>query len=234
MTASHDKFDPARAAEYGRQARIALGGYDACHELTACILAAALGAEGAAARVLAIGAGGTGGEILAAARLSPGWRFAAVDPSAPMLALTRGAAAEAGIADRVEFFDTTLDALPEDEEFDAAVMIGVLHHLPGDEAKRALLAGVAARLRPGAPLALAGNVRAYASEPLLLAAWGNRWRLHGAGEAETGAKLATILKGAEPPASEDALAALLAAAGFTAPQRYFASLFWGAWIQFRA
>jgi tRNA (cmo5U34)-methyltransferase len=54
MTDSAKKFDPARAAEYEQQSRIALAGYEAFHELTACLLAAALGSCGAA-RVLVVG-----------------------------------------------------------------------------------------------------------------------------------------------------------------------------------
>jgi tRNA (cmo5U34)-methyltransferase len=56
------KFDPARAAEYERQSRIALAGYDACHELTACMLAAALG-SGTEAHILVGGAGGGAREM---------------------------------------------------------------------------------------------------------------------------------------------------------------------------
>jgi tRNA (cmo5U34)-methyltransferase len=93
-----------------------------------------------------------------------------------------------------------------------------------------LLRSVAARLKPGAPLVLAGNHYAYASQPLLLAAWGERWRMNGAAEGEVKAKLAKILQGADPPHSEQAVARLLARAGFGEPLRFFSSLFWGAWL----
>jgi len=62
------KFDAARAGEYAQQSRVALAGYDACHELAACMLSAALG-EGKPARVLVVGAGGTAGEIITSAIL---------------------------------------------------------------------------------------------------------------------------------------------------------------------
>src|SRR5689334_10796522 len=78
------KFDPARAREYEQQSRIALAGYDACHELSACILAAALG-SGDSAQILVAGAGGGAREILTAGSLEPNWRFTAVDPSEPMM-----------------------------------------------------------------------------------------------------------------------------------------------------
>lgn len=223
------KFDAARAGEYARQSRIALAGYDACHELSACMLSAVLG-EGEHARVLVVGAGGTAGEIIAAATLEPHWSFIAVDPSQPMLELAHANITGAGVANRVETVLGALADLDASPAFDAAIMIGVLHHLPDDEAKHDILAQIAMRLKPGAPLVVAGNYRAYASQPLLMAAWANRWRMNGAGPEECQSKMNKILQGAEPPLSEDAVFALLSNAGFKAPIRFFSSLFWGAWL----
>jgi tRNA (cmo5U34)-methyltransferase len=223
------KFDASRAAEYARQSRIALAGYDACHELSACMLSATLG-EGKSARVLVVGAGGTGGEIVAAARLEPEWSFVAVDPSPPMLDLARTHLIEAGVSDHVETVLGTVDDLDPSPSFDAAIMIGVLHHLKGDAAKQNILAQIAMRLHPGAPLVVAGNYRAYASQPLFMAAWATRWRMNGSGPEEVRAKMSKILQGAEPPQSEEAVISLLTEAGFDKPVQFFASLFWGAWL----
>lgn len=226
---SPKKFDPARAAEYETQSRIALAGYDACHELAACMLAAAIG-SGGAARILVAGAGGGAREVVTAGALEPGWRFAAVDPSQPMLDLAVARLREKGLLERTEVVLGTVDDLPAEPAFDGATLIGVLHHLPGEQAKRDILRALALRLKPGAPLILAGNRFAYASQPLLLAAWGERWRMHGASAEEVRAKLGKILQGADPPASEEAVAELIAGAGFDAPLRFFASLFWSAWL----
>jgi tRNA (cmo5U34)-methyltransferase len=223
------KFDTSRAGEYEKQSRIALAGYEACHELAACMLVAALG-SGAAARVLVAGAGGGAKEIVTAGALEPRWRFTAVDPSRPMMDLAVARLEEGGLLGRTEVVLGTVDDLPPDDRFDAATLIGVLHHLPGDEAKHAILRSLALRLKPGAPLILAGNHYAYASRPLLLAAWGERWRMQGAAPDEVKAKLGKILQGADPPHSEEAVAMLLAGAGFDAPTRFFSSLFWGAWL----
>lgn len=182
------------------------------------------------ARVLVIGAGGTAGEIIACATLESRWSFIAVDPSAPMLDLARTNMIEAGIADRVEIVLGAVSDLDPAPSFDAAIMIGVLHHLPGDMAKQDILAQIAMRLKPDAPLIVAGNYRPYASQPLLLAAWANRWRMNGAEPQELQAKMNKILEGAEPPQSEEAVISLLAEAGFEKPVRFFASLFWGAWL----
>jgi len=233
MSASESakKFDPARAGEYDQQSRIALAGYDACHELTACMLASVLG-ENRAASVLVVGAG-TGQEMLTIGKLEPSCRFTAVDPSAPMVELGRDRVAAAGLAERTEFVLGMVADLPKDARFDAATLIGVFHHLPGDAAKHEILADIATRLKPGAPLIIAGNRRRYAEHPLLLNAWRQRWRLHGASAEEIDAKIGKILQGADPPASEQVIAEFLRAAGFGAPHLFFSSLFWGAWIAFR-
>lgn len=224
---STQKFDPARAGEYQTQSRIALAGYDACHELSACMLAAALGAGGTA-ELLIVGAGGGAHEIVTAGALEPSWRFTAVDPSQPMLDLAVQRLGQYGLMERTKTHLGYVEDLPPEERFDAATLFGVLHHLPGDAAKQGILEAIATRLKPGAPLILAGNRFSYASQPLLLAAWGERWRMHGASADEVKVKLGKILQGADPPHSEAEVARFLAGAGFEEPTWFFSSLFWGA------
>lgn len=221
------KFDPARANEYQAQSRIALAGYDACHELAACMLSATLGTS-TPAHILVVGVGGGGQEIVTASRLGPNWRFTAIDPSPPMMDIAVAELTRKGLATQTEFHLGYVDDLPADRRFDAATLIGVFHHQPGEAAKRKLLSSIGSRLRPGAPLILAGNRYAYASRPLLLAAWGERWRMQGATDDEVQAKLGKILEGADPPASEDVVAEYLVEAGFEKPTWFFSSLFWGA------
>ncbi len=223
------KFDLTRAGEYESQCRIALAGYDACHELAACMLAAALG-SGGVAQILVGGGGGGAKEIVSIGTLEPSWRFTAVDPSQPMLDLTIERLKQTGLMQRAEVHLGYVDDLPLDPRFDAATLIGVLHHLRGQDAKRAILQSIAARLKPGAPLILACNRFVYTSQPLLLAAWGERWRMQGAGPEERAEMHGKILRGADPPGSEEAVLKLLAEAGFEQPISFFSSLFWGAWM----
>lgn len=229
---SAGKFDADRAGEYERQSRIGLAGYDACHELTACVLASTLGAD-TEARVLVTGAGGGAKEIVVAGTYRPNWRFVAVDPSPPMMDLAIQRVTEAGLQKRTEFHLGYVHDLPSGPSFDAATLIGVLHHLPGRKAKEELLGEIASRLAPEAPFVLAGNYRPYASEPLLMRTWAERWRMQGAAEEEVTAKLGKLLQGADPPVSEQEVFELLAGAGFVRPLRFFGSLFWGAWVSFR-
>jgi tRNA (cmo5U34)-methyltransferase len=229
QSTSAKKFDTARASEYAQQSRIALAGYDACHDLAACMLAASLG-QSRSAKVLVVGAGGTAQEIIAMGALEPGWTFTAVDPSAPMLEAATQQLQANDLLPRTQVHLGQVEDLPADESFDAATLIGVLHHLPGDAAKQQILRAVQARLKPGAPLIVAGNHYAYASQPLLLQAWGQRWRQQGASAQEVQAKLGKILQGADPPHSEAAVQQLLHDAGFGDATRFFSSLFWGAWL----
>ena len=227
------KFDPARAGEYEKQSRIALAGYDACHELAACMLAAALG-NGTIAHILVAGAGGGAQEIVAAGGPEPEWRFTAVDPSPSMMEITVARLEQTGLLARTEVHVGYVDDLALERRYDAATLIGVIHHLRGDDAKRAMLGSLAARLKPNAPLIMAGNCQAYASQPLLLAAWGERWRMQGATPDEVAAKLGKILQGADPLPSEEAVTSLLAQEGFERPKRFFSSLFWEAWLTRRS
>ena len=227
--ASAAKFDAARANEYGRQSRIALAGYDACQDLAACMLAASLDQTGSA-NILVVGAGGTAQEIIAMAALEPGWRFTAVDPSAPMLEAARQQLEANGLLERTRLHLGQVQDLAADESYDAATLIGVFHHLDGDEAKWQIFRSIRAHLKPGAPLVVAGNQYAYASQPLLLAAWGQRWRQHGASPDEVKVKLGKILEGADPPHSEAAVMTLLQESGFGDATRFFSSLFWSAWL----
>jgi tRNA (cmo5U34)-methyltransferase len=229
MADSVSKFDSDRAGEYAQQSRIALAGYEACHELAACLLSAIISAS-SPARILVVGAGGTAQEIVAASKLAPEWSFIAVDPSEPMLELAKASLESKGLASRVTFHLGYVSDLPSKEKFDAATLIGVIHHLNGNDEKKRILTDIAQRLKQRAPFILAGNRYAYASKQIFLSAWSERWRMSGASSDEIEAKRAKILQGADPPASNEAVIELLEKSGFVEAEQFFSSLFWAAWI----
>jgi tRNA (cmo5U34)-methyltransferase len=177
----------------GRQSRIELAGNDACQDLVACMLVASLGNMGSA-KILVVGAGCTAQEIIAMARLEPGWRFNAVDPSGPMLETAKHQLAVNNVLERTDVHLGHVEDLAADESCDAATLIGVLHHLDGDDAKGEILRSIRARLLSGAALIVAGNQYAYTSQPLLLVAWVQRWRQHGASPDEVKVKLGKFFK----------------------------------------
>src|SRR5690606_18369990 len=97
---STKKFDSSRAAEYEQQSKIALAGYDACHELSACMLSASISDKNSP-HVLVVGAGGPAHEITKLGSFQPTWQFTALDPSQPMLDIARSNIEAAKMSDRV-------------------------------------------------------------------------------------------------------------------------------------
>lgn len=117
---------------------------DALHLLTGAVLSE-LKAD---ARILCVGAG-TGHELIYLAERFPGWRFVAVEPSAPMLDVCRRKTEERGIAARCEFHEGYLDSLPAGEAFDAATSLLVSQFILDREARAGFFCGIADRLRTG-------------------------------------------------------------------------------------
>lgn len=140
-------FDAERAQAYDRRVREAIPGYEALHQLSCMVLAEVTGGHG---RALVAGAG-TGGECIALAQACPGLQVVGVDPAADMLAHAERKVAEHGLNARVRLYPSKVSDLPKFEPFDAATLLLVLHFLPDDGAKLALLTDIAQHLKPGAP-----------------------------------------------------------------------------------
>jgi tRNA (cmo5U34)-methyltransferase len=137
-------FDQKCASGYDQQWSKMAPLRDALHLLIGAVLSE-LGAD---ARILCVGAG-TGPEVLDLAERFPGWRFVAVEPSAPMLDVCRRKAEERGIADRCEFHEGYLESLPPGEAFDAATSLLVSQFILDREERSGFFRGIADRLRPG-------------------------------------------------------------------------------------
>jgi len=166
------------AAGYDQRIRSLFAYYDSIHAATNSILRCLLKPE---SHVLAVGCG-TGAEILQLGEANSSWRFTGVDPAAPMVELARQKTQAAGISDRVSFFEGFLSDLASDTPFDAATLSMVLHFLPDDGSKRALLEDIAMCLREDAPLVLMdlhGDLATPESN-LSLMAWQQQQHLGGA------------------------------------------------------
>src|SRR5689334_22891485 len=140
-------FNAERAKGYDHRIEQMIPGYTLMHKLTEVYLSGELPEQ---ARVLMVGAG-TGAEVVECGSKHPGWMITAVDPSSEMIKLGRQKADAAGLSDRVQWQDTSLKKLPYSEPFDAATLLLVIHFLPDDGGKAAILEHIAERLKPGAP-----------------------------------------------------------------------------------
>lgn len=224
------EFDAEAAADYDRRSRVGIPGYDALHDVAVAMLGDALGDD---ARLLVVGAG-TGEELLRLGQTHPRWRFAAVDPSPHMLAVAKRRIAEAGLVDRVELVEGTTDLLPAQPTHDAATLILVLHFLPDDGAKLALLRDIAERLRPGAPLVLVDLFGDARSEPFarLFGAWQRQMLDRGIPPDDVATRFQELRQRiAFVP--EARLADLLREAGFGEPLPFWRALLFGGWLAHR-
>jgi len=137
-------FDQKCASGYDQQWSKMAPLRDALHLLIGAVLSE-LRAD---ARILCVGVG-TGPELIFLAERFPGWRFVAVEPSAPMLDVCRRKAEERGIAGRCEFHEGYLESLPQAEAFDAATSLLVSQFILDRDARAGFFRGIADRLCPG-------------------------------------------------------------------------------------
>ncbi|MGC4121746.1 MAG: class I SAM-dependent methyltransferase [Myxococcales bacterium] len=214
-----DAFGADRAALYDAQAAVALAGSPALYELGVSALTAELDGQDAAS-LLFVGLG-TGAELLPYTRFDvPGWRFTGVDPSDAMLAVARKRLEAEGLLPRTHLHVGELRTLPAGPPFDGAQMLGVLHHVDGEEARLALLAEVARRLEPGAPLVVGCRI---GMDPVLMNVELRRWRAYGIPRSEL-ERRRQLFAQMKPVESDAALASMLARAGFVEPRPIFVSL----------
>lgn len=227
-TAKH--FDDRRSRIYDDIIRKVVPGYDVLHQMVAVELDQCVTEQ---ADVLVAGCG-TGAEIEVLAPSRPGWRFTGFDPSAEMLQAAAERMARLGVGDRVSLVKGGVEALPEDVAFDAATLILVMHFLPDDGAKQALLDGIGRRLRPGAPLVLV-DLHGRAGERAFhrgMALW-RQWQIAQGipvEEVDKGFRRIIVDIHFVP---ETRMADLLAKAGFRGIERFWGALLFGGWVAWK-
>ncbi|WP_375755416.1 class I SAM-dependent methyltransferase [Corallococcus exercitus] len=212
-------FGADRAPHYDAQAAVNLAGYQAAYELGVSALAAALDGQDTAS-LLHVGLG-TGAELMPYKRFDvPGWRFTGVEPSGPMLEVARKRLEEEGLLTRTHLHEGELRTLPFGPPFDGAQLMGVLHHVEGEEARVELLREVTRRLKPGAPLVLGCRV---GKDPGLTNVELRRLRAYGVSPDHLERRRQAYAK-MQPIESDAALFAMFAQAGLVTPKTLFVSL----------
>ncbi len=212
-------FGADRAAHYDTQASITLAGALAMYELGVSALTASLDGQDSAS-LLFVGVG-TGAELVPYARFDvPGWRFTGVDPSDAMLAVAPKRLEAEGLLSRTHLHVGELHTLPPGPPSDGAQLMGVLHHVEGEEARLELLREVTRRLKPGAPLVLGCRV---GMDPELMNVELRRWRAYGIPKEELEQRRQRFAL-MRPIESDAALFSMFARTGLVAPRTLFVSL----------
>lgn len=212
-------FGADRAAHYDTQASVSLAGAQAAYELGVSALTAQLDGQETAS-LLYVGLG-TGAELMPYSRFDvPGWRFTGVEPSDAMLDVARKRLEAEGLLSRTHLHLGELRTLPPGPPFDGAQMMGVLHHVEGEEARVELLREVTRRLKPGAPLVLGCRV---GMDPVLMNVELRRLRAYGIPQEnlERRRQMFAVMR---PIESDAALFEMLARTGLVAPRPLFVSL----------
>ena len=183
------------------------------------------------ARVLVIGAG-TGIELVTLKQVRPDLEVHGVDPSEQMLEIARRRVAEAGVeaSDGVTFQLGYAADVATTPLFDAATLINVLHFVPDDGSKAALLGDIAQRMKPGGVFVffdLHGGGDPEEHERYL-SAWRRYWTIRGMTGAEKRRFDARIRDGIHfAPASR--VVELARDVGLVEPRRFYTSLLYGGW-----
>jgi tRNA (cmo5U34)-methyltransferase len=180
------------------------------------------------ASVLVVGAGG-GVELTAFARMYPQWRFVGVDPSSSMLELA--ATALGPLIERTQLHHGYIDTAPTGP-FDAATCLLTMHFIAVDERRRTLKQ-IRSRLKPGAPFVMAHLSLPQSPEEKKL--WLSRYAafaISSGVEPENARNAAVTIEANLPllaPCDEETM---LAEAGFTDTQLFYAGLAFRGWVTY--
>lgn len=224
-------FDGGYGERYEALARRLIPGYRTLFPMFTALIEPDLPRGG---RVLVVGAG-TGIEIVHLKRARPDLRVHGIDPSEQMLALAARRVAEAGVDDGVSLQLGYASDVPATPPFDAATLINVLHFVPDDGGKGALLADIAGRVRPGGVFVFFDLHGGDTPEEhdRYLSAWRRYWRIRDLPPDEMREFDQRVREGIHfSPAARGI--ELAREAGFVEPERFYQSLLYGGWVFRRA
>lgn len=142
-------FKQDEATHYDSRIERLVPGYQLLHELVQAQLQTVLPAE---AQILIVGAG-TGKEVLQLAHSNPHWTFIVQDVSDDMLAIADQNFTNLGLSERVTIHSGPLE--PGQYQADVALCLLVMHFVPDNGAKLALLESIHSNLKPGKSLLMA-------------------------------------------------------------------------------
>lgn len=206
-------------AGYDDAAQRRIPGYSSLARLAISLVAGFPSLATAGAPLLVVGCG-TGAELSEARRQRPDWMLTAVDPAAEMVAEAKARLGQAASA--VSWIEGPAQSVPGESCFGGAIAVLVLQELADDGSKLDFLAALARLLQPGAPLVLVdlmgggsglnSAIEQQFQEALLRFQRSSELPLPGVDEVPL------------HPIGEARRSALLAAAGFSDPIRFYQAL----------
>lgn len=219
-------FDGDYGQDYEDLARRVIPGYES---LFSMILAVVEPVLPKGAHVLVVGAG-TGIEITTLKASRPDLQILGVDPSAQMLELARARVRLAGCQEGVTFHHGYAHEVTAAVAFDAATLINVMHFVPDDGSKGALLTDVAERLAPDGTFVLFDLHGDPTSEEYAryMPAWRRLWAIRGMNQSERD-RFAERIRSGIHFASSARILELAREAGFSGPRMFYKSLLYGGW-----
>jgi tRNA (cmo5U34)-methyltransferase len=218
---------PIPTSEYDRMVQLSIPGYEALHQMALAFLRAKLPEN---ANLLIVGAG-SGMELVTFGTANPQWQLLGLDPSANMLAIARQKIEQQGLSERVKLFQGYTHELTETILYDAATCILVMHFLPDDGSKLALLESIAQKIKPATTFILVdmfGEKNTVLFEQLV-----SIWRLYSQGiglDSEIIEKREQTMRESIHPIPEARVIELLQKAGFGNVVRFYTGLIFGGWI----
>jgi len=226
-----DKKPPVKVGEYDKSIRLYCGAYEEIFKISHCCLRANLKKH---ARVLIIGAG-TGMEILEFAPLNPDWSFCGIDPSADMLAIAKEKILEKNLTNKIEFKKGYVTDLKDEEAFDGATCILVMHFLKDDGNKLALLESISKHLKHGAPLVLIDGFGKPGSLEFekVKTAWKNYPVISGVPEEKVEKAFNETIMKMVQFIPESRILDLMKEAGFTNVFKYYTGFLYGGWVGYK-
>jgi len=229
--ASHGRYTKKMADVYDGMIRKVVPGYDVLHDLSRLILNRELKDE---ADLLVVGAG-TGHEVIELSQAQQGWRVTGIEPSQSMCEVAEERIEHAELVNRAKVICGFAHDLPSEPQYDAALLMLVMHFVADDGGKGNLLHSIAERLKPSAPLVLAdlncdpNSLRFERYSDL----WGD-WQRHAGMPPEQVKKgFDTMIKEIHF-IPEERTRELLRDAGFRRIEPFYSALMFGGWIAYKA
>lgn len=218
-------FEGRRAQDYDRNIRTLIPGYEGLQDLMAMLLVSSV--EQKAAKVLVAGCG-TGAEMQYISAINPACKLTGVDPSPEMIAQAKQKLGQLKVP--CELITGQVAGLPPDNRYDAATLVLVLHFIPDDGSKLALLQSIAERLEKNAPFVLVDISGDQIKENMLLL---EQSLISKNIQQEVVEKMMQHIRNDIHYCSEARMLELLVLSGFREATRFYQTLIYSGWMAIR-